>query len=220
MAIVFQKRIFYNIGGTPPFTTPSATPNNAGDYLGFINLTSDGPSENIQMTSSAGGSYVSHIQFNDPTPATWSYNDCLACVGGAQTFTLTESNVGFVAQEYSFEYSGVVIASGFTVTRNNSPGTGTGAILGASVVVPVGSVLVALCIEPLTSETITENAGGTSRDSSNFNPSFRLVDYAGTGGSVQPAFTTSANGTQPNYLVWQVLLSPASLNAATIAWIT
>lgn len=205
MAISFQKRILYSVGGTPPFTSGSVTPTAGGDYIGFICLTGDGINENINLTSSAGGTYTRQLNFNDTNNANWAYIDTLSCASGAQTFTVTENNVGFVAIELSFEYTGVNTASNWAVTQNVNPGLGVGAILGASVSVPTGSTLVAACIDAINSETIT-GVTGTSRDNSVFNPSFRLVDYPGTGAAIQPTFTTSANGTG-NFFVFQVVLN-------------
>lgn len=219
MAIVYQKRLLYDVGGTPPWTSGSVTPNNTGNYFGFVNLTADGANENIQMTSSAGGTYTSQAQFNDPTPATWAYINCLACAAGAQTFTVTENSSGFVAIYYGFEYSGIASVSNCFITNNVAPGTGAGAILGVSVLVPTNSLLIAVCMEPINSETITA-AAGTSRDSSVFNPSFIHVDYAGTGASIQPTFTTSANaGAGTNYLVFQIIAAPPA-GGVPIAWVT
>jgi hypothetical protein len=217
MSIAFVQRLFYNVGGTPPFTTGSVTPN-SGDYLSFLNLTGDGTSANLQLTSSAGGTYTSRLTFNDLSNRSWALIDNPSCVGGAQTFTATETFTSFVGVGYAFEYSGVGSVSNYAHTDNNNPGLGAGAIVGASIVVPTGSVLVALCFEETSSETIS-NTAGNSRDSVVFNPSFRLADYAGAGSAIQPAFTTSANGTL-EYQVWQFILNPPGGGGAPVAWLT
>lgn len=206
MAITYQKRTFFNSGGTPPFTTTAYTPNAGGNYLGFLNVTGDGVNENIQMSSSAGGTYTSEVTYNDSSSRTWAFINTVACVAGSQTFTVTENSTGFVSIVIGWEYSGVGTVSNCQHTDNTDPGTGTGAIVGAAIVVPSGSVLVACCVDLVGSETITATAG-TQRDSEPFNPSFQLVDYAGTGSSITPAFTTSTNGAN-DYGVWQMILNP------------
>jgi hypothetical protein len=136
-----------------------------------------------------------------------------SCASGAQTFTLNDNISNFDRMTSGIEYSNAGAISNATITENNNPGLGAGAIVGASVSVPTGSILVACVIEASGAETITDTAGGTNRGSQNTSPIYYWAEYAGAGSAIQPKFTTSANGGS-DYQVFQFIINPIAYTLA------
>jgi hypothetical protein len=189
--------------GSAPATSDEFTPLAAGNTGVYFDLTGDGTDQNLAMTGI--GLWPSQFQFNASTNATLAMQANIAMAASAQTVTLTDDVVGFVAAYTpGVEYSGVAALGGASITEVDAPGTGPGAITGPLVVVPPGGLLVAMCLDPINSETISGT--GTARSSSVFNPSYLIQDYAGDGSAVQSVFTTSANG-GAKYFVHQIVLS-------------
>jgi hypothetical protein len=140
----------------------------------------------------------------------------LSCASGAQTFTLNDQIANFDQLFTGIEYSGVGSITNSVMTNNASPGLGAGAIVGASVTVPTGSLLISSPSEGSMNETITvATAGSTNRGSSAANPVYYWAEWQGTGAAIQPTFTTSANGTL-EYTVWQFILNPLNFSSGPL----
>lgn len=128
---------------------------------------------------------------------------------GSQTVTITDVLSAFPAG-FPFEYSGVSSISNGSALSTATPGTGTGAILGTSIVVNSGSVLLALCFDSSGSGTITSPAG-TNRGAGTLGGRYyRVTEYAGTGAAIQPSFTSTAGGTD-TFVVIQAIAAGVSL---------
>lgn len=204
MSIAFQQILSAQFAGAPPLASASFTPNAAGDTILTFGYTSDGINENILITGAS--TYAQELNYNTGGAQTLSISASVSCAAGAQTATANDSSAGFIVVSGALEYSGVSsIGSGGTPASNAAPGTGAGAILGTSVTVPSGSVLIAWCADVSAgAETITSTAG-TSRLSNSGAISTNIAEYVGTGAAIQPAFTAGANGGN-TYVVMQVML--------------
>lgn len=203
-----------NWGGSSPTTSASYTPGGAGNSLFFLAASGGGNSIAFVMTGSVSSGFSNLATLSPTGGGTRTLIDCASCASGAQTFTVNDQISNFDNVFEGIEYSGVGSISNAALTNVASPGTGAGAILGASVVVPTGSLLIACCYEGTSGETVS-SVGGTSRGSGASNPVYAWVEYAGAGSAIQPAFTTASNGTL-TYLVAQFMLNPQafSLSAA------
>jgi hypothetical protein len=201
MTIAFKQLLPY-ASGSSPATTGSFTPNAAGDALIEFALN---PSGNSAISFSGGSTWSSIASGINPDTAV---GVSLPCAAGAQTVTMTATSANF--HSFGIEYSGVGSVSAPTPTFQVNPGTGTGAILGNAVTVPVGSVLLALCVNfDSGTNTITSPSGtnrGNGLTSDNFE--FCITEYAGAGASITPSFT-SADGATERFSVMQVLMTPA-----------
>jgi hypothetical protein len=202
-AVTFKQAIA-QWGGTPPVASLSFTTTAASDS---ILVASFGASGLPTTFSGSGGAYTSGFQANGSASSV-AAGSALSVSAGAQTATVN-SGAGFMTGVAGLDYSGVGSIN-VTGTYNNTPGTGSGAAVGALVNVPVGSVLVAICIELTNlsvSETIT-SPSGTTRASNISNIAYLAVDYAGAGSNITPTFTVP-DGATNEYFVVQWLLTPA-----------
>jgi hypothetical protein len=206
MALPVFVKVIPTWGGASPAVSGSYTPGGAGNSLFFLAASGGGNSIAFLMTGSASSGFNDLATLSPTGGGTRTLIDCPSCAAGAQTFTINDQIANFDNVFEGIEYSGVGTITNAALTNVANPGTGVGAILGASIVVPTGSLLLACCYEGTSAETIT-NTSGTSRGSSASNPIYNWVEYTGAGSAIQPAFTTSANGTL-TYLVAQFILSP------------
>jgi hypothetical protein len=216
MSITFNQAIA-QWAGTPPVTSTSFTPNAAGDTIVLCSYV--GATGYTATFTGTGGTYTVSGTL-DGTASSVSYGYCLSVSSGAQTATVN-SAAGFMDGVFALDYYGVGSISGVQATHNATPGAGTGACAGVSVSVATGSVLVAACLDLSSlgaSETIT-SPSGTQRAIQIGNVAYLAVDYAGSGGSIQPTFTCP-DGATNDYMVVQWTLSSTAPNTATIAWIT
>lgn len=139
------------------------------------------------------------------------------CVGGVQTCTFSSTTATRFG--WLWEYSGVSTVTA-AATDVATPGTSSGAILGTSISVPTGGVLLALCVDILNAGTITTPTG-TSRGAGTISGvNYCAAEYTGIGSSITPTFTT-VTGTD-SFIVLQWLLTPsgAAGGSANIAWIS
>lgn len=167
---------------------------------------------NATITFSGTGTYSTLDppgNVNDNNNDTWALGINSSATAGSQTVSVVSGTDQIVG--WAFEYSGVnssdVVGN---ITLVATPGDGTGAILGVSQVVPVGGVLVALCVNINDSgDTLSSSISGTQRAAGNaaVSETYLLMEYAGTGAAIQPAFTT-VDGAD-SFIVAQYLL-PAS----------
>jgi hypothetical protein len=207
MAIVYQKLVPAQ-GESSGVPGPSYTPNGGGNTLVFCIASGGGTSMTFSCVSSAGGTFLPLATINPHQGGTQAMLSCLSCAAGVQTFTISDNLSNFDEIFTGIEYSGVGSITNGAMTDNNNPGTGAGAIVGASVVVPTGSILIANIMEGTSNETVTA-VGGTTRASNANNPVYCWVEYAGAGAAIQPAFTAATNGTL-DYTVVQFILNPVT----------
>lgn len=220
---------FGNAGGVTSVTSAAFTPSAGGCLLisGGIFL------NQIQVITFTDTQGPAIVNLNPPGNVGDSSNDSwqiayqLNAVASSQTVTMTSnsaSNAGFWS--HILQYSGVASVSG-DWNDTVSPGTGAGGVKGIATVVPLGSVLVAYATDAFNSTgsaTITSLVSGgvtpTPRSvavSSSFEGGYNWSEWAGTGSTVTPTFTTSIN---EEHVVFQFLLTPAITNSATIAWVS
>ena len=142
---------------------------------------------------------------------TWQMAYQLEADAIAQTISVLTNGTGDYTLGFALEYSGVASVAG-TENPSAQPGTGTGAVVGASVLVPTGSVLLAIAVdEDPSSPALTATAGTTrlSGQTAVHLFGYCITEYAGAGANIQPAFTSS-NGATGYYEVTQFLLTPPS----------
>lgn len=203
MAVAFVTNTG-NPSGTSPFTTGSfsVTAGNA-EIVFFDDYAASG--RTLTMSGTGGTYTIANPPGSLSDTHTLAVFSCLSDSGGSQTATMTSSTVGDGVSGRFFEYSGVVTVSG-NGNHQTNPGTGAGAVVGVATTVPTGSVLVALCQDQTNgSNTITSVGGGTDRANGT---TWRVTEYAGSGGSITPSFTV-ATGTG-HFAVLQLLLSPSA----------
>lgn len=212
--------------GVGPSTSGSFTPNAAGDALLVFVADFNGAVSAVKATGTGSYSLISPPgQYNENNQLTsWALWANSSATAGSQTITTEDiGGPGDYIMGLGLDYSGVTAIAG-AANQQASPGTGVGAIVGTSVSVPSGSVLVAMLMEFNSTATIPTNTAGTVRSSGQvpvFNWAYSVVEYAGAGSAIQPAFTDATNGGTKNYIVTQFLLTgAASSGTATIAWIT
>lgn len=195
-------------GGATPKASGSFTPT-AGNLI--LVAAFDVTTTNTTVSFSGTGTYssITNFPFNDPNTDTWNANDNSSATAGSQTFTVSSTNAGDFIESWGWEYSGVSTLSG-TNNQQNRPGTGTGAILGTSVSVATGAILIALCVD-IDGSTAISSPGGTNRGSGTLlgSNSYCATEYSGSGGNIQPSFT-STNGSSDRFSISQFLLSPAA----------
>lgn len=210
MAITFvQTAGTLDFQFTSPFTSPAFTAG-AGDYLGVLAASGNAsfPTTSVTGSGSFAINGAHHTDVDNDDISIWQNT---AATSGSQTIVAT-SSVGHSETGLVFEYSGVGSAGTPVYTNNAAPGTGAGAIVGAAVTVPTGSVLVAIVYDStsVTSTTTITAVAGTSRLSvagdNSTQPILRVQEYAGSGASITPAFTTNVGA--DNFVVTQILLSP------------
>ena len=211
MAIVYVQTITAWGAAPEPLASGSFTANVSDCILVYgadYTVTSG-----VTIGFSGTGSYLVLTppgQFSDveSEPSALGWNS--SATAGSQTITVSSTGSGDLVVGRAVEYSGVSTVSA-AETSQSKPGTGAGAILGTSVTVPVGSVLVAIAVDLDGGGTVTATSGTTrSSDSASC-----VTDYAGTGAAIQPAFTGS-NGANDHYIVVQWLMTPL---ATGIIWL-
>lgn len=196
-----------------PATSSAFTPTALNALIAFV---LDGTSGSETLTFSGTGSgtwnqFTPPGNVGDPNSNTFGAGANLSCGGGSQTITVGPS----LPFGWALEYSGVGSASASGVSRV-APGT---TISGTAVSVPVGSVLVAWCVNTSTVGAINLSASpsGTNRalgTTTIFGISYCITEYAGTGASITSTFTTSIGG--DTFDVIQILLT-ASIAAAVVS---
>jgi hypothetical protein len=208
MAITFRQLIGPGSGGPSPLSSPSFTPNAAGDTVIFVTVDF---SNNVACTfSGSGGTYVTSggsFPYTDPAFDETATGYCLSVAAGAQTATFTATaGDGIVA--VGINYSGITSVGAPTVVSRSAPGTGANAITGTAVSVPSGSTLLAFCYEAsTTAATITTSGTNRGNGTGDFDMPYCWAEYAGSGASVTPQFTTSAAGSS-SFVVIQWVLTP------------
>jgi hypothetical protein len=196
-------------GTTSPAVTGSFTPS-AGDQIPVFGANTSGSATTMTVTGTGSYSSLATLLSDGATGKTlqpWANSNCS---GGAQTVTNTGAtgNAMFI---WAFEYSGATSVTAQTSVLRSSPGAGTGAILGTSVTVPAGAILLALCTcESTTTATIT-SPSGTNRGSGTVASTlpYCVTEYAGAGAAIQPSFTCSV-GASNSFAVMQILLQPST----------
>lgn len=212
MSIAFQQTSSFSAAS--PATSGSFTPAVPGSLL--MVFAQDGAGGNTP--SYAGTGTWSPVGVSVALPAANESSGAnVSSTAGAQTVTVTASGGAFRC--WFAEYSGALLMSSFTAVQRITPGTGSGSILGSSVSVPSGSVLVAICID-VSAVTAITTTNGTSRQSTSIGgQGYNFVDFAGAGSAIQPAFT-STGGATDTFNVVQAILTPGIANSATIAWVS
>jgi len=197
------------VGTTSPAVTGSFTPS-AGDQIPVFGANTSGSATTMTVTGTGSYSSLATLLSDGSTGKTLQPWANSSCSGGAQTVTNTGAagNAMFI---WAFEYSGAATVSAQTSVLRSNPGTGAGAILGTSVTVPAGAILLALCTcESTVTATIT-SPSGTNRGAGTVASTlpYCVTEYAGTGAAIQPAFTCSVGGTN-SFGVQQILLQPST----------
>jgi hypothetical protein len=208
MAVAWVQTITqWGVFGGGSSTSGSFTPT-VGDCIVVFELEVGSSVAKLSITGT--GVYSPIIDKFNPVSTDVYYGAAnLNCSGSAQTVTV-HSTVSADLDGWAFEYSGAGDAAASRVLRN-TPGTVSGAITGNSVVVPTGSVLLAICIGNL-STTITSPTGtnrGSGAASTGQAWGWCTTEYAGAGSAIQPTFTDATNGAFASYVVLQVVISPA-----------
>lgn len=212
MAVAFVNLV-PQWGSASPSSSGSFTPAGAGNTLVVAAL--DGTGAGKTFTFSGTGSYSQLTppgNQNDSGGNTVAAGVNLSCSSGAQTATIA-ATAGDGIYGLVIEYSGVSTATSVSVVSTATPGTGSGALVGTAMTVPSGGMLVAVVMNVSTGNgTITQTAGtqrGSGGNGANTwnGQGWNATDYAGSGGSITPAFTCTAGGTD-TFDIWQFLLSP------------
>lgn len=217
MAAVAWEQTITPWSAATPSTSGSFTPSNANDLV--IVLTLDGGSSNVPGYSGTGGGTWFNV---GPTKALTGFS---VSFGANLTVTATSQTVTTAATAGSYRELGWVYSAATSIVAAGSaivvsPGTGTGAILGAPTFVPLGCILLACLIDTTGAATLSSPSGTNRGNSSIGGTTFCITEYAGAGASITPSFTTSV-GTQ-TFDIIQVLISglpviTAQPVAATIA---
>ena len=186
----------------------------AGDAL--LVFCMDNAAGSRTITFSGTGTYSRLDSWNDSVADTEAIGANSSASSGSQTMTVAATS-GDGMWGWAYEYSGVASISG-TINEADSPGTGTGAITGTSVTVPSGGILIALCVNVSGGSDAITSPSGTNRGSgANAGYTYCATEYAGTGGAIQPSFT-SANGSDEDFVIMQFTLSPAGGGVAVAWW--
>lgn len=214
MAITFGH--LFTFTNSSPATSGAFTPSAANDLI--MIMAQDGAGANTPVFTGTGGGSWSNAGSTIALPAAHiSVGVNTTEAAGSQTATITATGGAFRC--WGWDYIGVATVGTPVATQTITPGTGAGAIIGTAVVVPVGSVLVVLCIDTSAGTPAITATGGTSRGSSSVGAQAYLgYEFAGAGASITPTFT-SAGGATDTFNIVQVLLSPGGAsNAAAVAW--
>jgi hypothetical protein len=211
MSIAFVQNVTTWLGHTSA-TSGSFTPS-AGDCILIAGCDDSNYPETLTISGSSGSYLVLTPPgtFDDDFGDTWqlAYQNGAAAV--SQTVTVATSGSGDTLINFGGDYSGVASVSA-TENAQAQPGTGAGAIVGVSVNVPTGALLVALCVDVTggASPTAVPTAVGASatRISGDIdNCGYLWAEWAGAGANIQPAFTSTAGATD-YFTVVQWLLLP------------
>lgn len=204
MAIAWEQNVSpwagNNVAGR---TSALFTPLNAGDFILLSAATSDGI--NQALTATGTGTYTSENQTNATGSSTWAmFVNSNASNAANQTIVLNDTASG-ECLGVALIYSGVGSVT-YAVNTVASPGLGAGAITGTTVLVPSGSILLAICGDANFNSPTISSTSGTNRVTTGSFPSYIATEYAGAGSNITPAFTTGANGTD-TYVVQQWMLN-------------
>jgi hypothetical protein len=213
MAIVFEQIVTFSAAN--PATSGSFTPVVPGSNLACF--VQDGISGTTPVFTGTGtwsnvGSSISLPGVNN------SLGTNLSSTAGAQTVTVTA--LGGAFRCILAEYAGAASIGSYSSVQTINPGVGAGAILGTSIVVPIGSTLIAYVVDETTGTAIS-NTSGTSRSASSIGgQTYNFVDYAGAGSAIQPAFTCTTGNTDTFNISQWILTPGGGGNTATIAWVS
>jgi hypothetical protein len=196
--------------------------------LGYMVETGGTANESVTWTSNIPPIWTAQGALQNPASgdyAQWSFrNDC---TGAVETDTVTGAGTGITAfwvDAFELEYSGIDAVNtsrDISSVSRSSPGTGVGAILGTSVAVPTGAVLLAFCYNRGNHTNTISSPDGTIRrqgTSSALLSAYCITEYAGTGVAIQPSFTDSVNGGTDFYAVVQITLNPATVPLMGQVW--
>lgn len=209
MSVSFVASLTGGIFGeaASPQTSGAFSPTNAGDYIIAAGI--DGTSGTASIVITGTGTY-SQVNppgnWNDTAGDTVTLYVNQSSTTASQTVTVTSGSSGFV-EATAFEYSGAASSGSGSAKNNAAPGTGVGAIVGNSVTVPAGGMVVCFCYDA-NGNNSTISAAGTGNTRYNAIAGFCWADFPGTGGSITPTLTTNASGGD-EYVVIQVVLNPA-----------
>jgi hypothetical protein len=207
VSVVFNQTIAI-WSGAAPVASASFTPN-AGDCIVVVGLDGNGNSKLI--TVSGTGTYTVETGPNNDNNGDTEVGAANTNASGTSQTVTIGSTTGDTCAGFGQDYGGVgSVSANFNLT--NAPGTGSGAILGTSVTVPVNGVLIALCIDA-SNTTVPTSPSGTNRGSGTIpgGQAYCWTEYAGAGAAIQPSFTSSAGGTD-NFVIYQFLLKPPAVN--------
>jgi hypothetical protein len=191
------------VTGASPLTSGSFTPS-AGNTLLLACV--DGSSGGATFTFTGFTKLSPPGDFSDVNGNTEALGYRIA-VGGSQTFTIS-STVTHTLWGFAWEYSGVATPTSVTMVSsgaNNPQGTTTPS--GTAVVVPLGSILLALCFDVGAGGAITATGGATTRGSGLLGQQYCAGEWAGRGGAITPTFSVGGSG---NYVILQFLLPSSS----------
>lgn len=210
--ITFVAHAAAYINGSTPVTGAAYTPGAAGHQLVMFTA------NDASITNTVTGTQGTYSLVTPPGRNNDADGDGMAifsnpsAVASSQTYTLTAAgsagnSLYGVLMEYTATNS---LSSGVATVRTGI--TSASNILGSAVTVPTGSTLVAICWSSLSStDTITASNGTSRWQIHDGVGGFTVADYAGSGASVTPTFT-STEGTG-DYMVVQVMLNPLTTNA-------
>jgi hypothetical protein len=228
MAISFVGATSWgNVGGSASgVASQSGLQPVAGDQLvglGYMVETGGTASESVTWSSNISPGWTAQGALQNPIStdwAQWSFSN--GRTGAVETDTVTGAGTGITAfwvDAFELEYRGIA-ASGTSQNISSvsraGPGTGSGAILGTSVTVPAGSILLAFCTNRGNHTNAISSPSGTTRRSGTSTAllsAYCITEYAGAGSAIQPSFTDSVNGGTDTYVVVQIILNPSSLLA-------
>jgi hypothetical protein len=164
---------------------------------------------------SGTGTYTTLTNVLDLSSDAYASAHHLNCSGGSQSITVSWSGSPGGTGGWAFQYSGVAQTPTGATNETDSPGVGTGAILGVSVNVPTGSILLALCIDFTGQTAVPSSPSGTNRGSGGSTigssiGAYCVTEYAGAGVNIQPSFTAGIGTSTDSYFVIQMLLQPAA----------
>lgn len=170
------------------------------------------------ITAAGTGSYSTVLTSQSDTKGdTWAAFANTNATTGAQTATISSNTAGHIMVNFGQVYTNVAnITTSFVV--RTTPGTGSGAITGSAVTVPVGAVLIALCCDVTGGTSAISSPTGTNR-AAGFNGGdveYCWTEYAGTGASVTPTFTCATGGTS-SFPVVQFILTASVLALTGLA---
>lgn len=208
MTITYVQTITPWTASTNPAASGSFTPA-AGDAILVAGVDYTNGSETMSFTGTGTYSLLTPPgSFTDNNGNSLGIGANSSASSGAQTTSVASS--GFGNDEmfgFAIEYAGVSSIGG-NENLVEAPGTGTGAITGVATLVPTGSILVALCIA-VGGVSTAPTTTGTSRGSGSVGSTvgYCFAEWAGSGGSITPAFTAPSGGGSGHYDVMQWLLS-------------
>jgi hypothetical protein len=185
--------------------------------LGYMVETGGTGSETVTWTSSISPVWTAQGALQNPFAADWAqWSFRNNCTGATETDTVTGAGTGITAfwvDAFELEYRGIAAintSQNISSITRAAPGTGSGAILGTSVSVPTGSILLAFCYNRGNHTSTISSPSGTIRrqgTSSALLSAYCFTEYAGAGSAIQPSFTDATNGGTDSYAIVQIILN-------------